>query len=200
MSLVKTFCQSAIQVQFYRAHPSLPEWMKPLADSYQLVEKDLYPRTSGPDSSDVIDVFQANIDERAVIQSMIEIDEEGAFAVGNMFGAVELRSFHFMKLVGHFYIDIWNLRLSRVRFQDAETLYTSLQLCGRNVLEHRSYEISFPEDVQNNALYQRLVKLQSVFFFLMAQKRGEIGYGDYVYRLNDLPENVVCKILKYMMV
>ncbi len=199
MSLVKTFCQSAIQVQFYTAHPSLPEWMKPLADSYQLIEKGLYPRISGPDSSDVLDVFQTNIDERAVIQSMIEIDQEGAFAVGNMFGAVGLRSVHFMKLVGHFYVDVYNIRLSRVRFQDAETLYTSLQLCGRNVLQHRSYEISFPEDIQNNALYQKLVKLQSVFFFLMAQKRGEMRCGDSVCRLIDLPENVVCRILEYVM-
>lgn len=198
MSLVNTFCKSLIQVQFYRAHPFLPEWMKPLADSYQLVEKELYPRTSGPDSSDFIDVFQANIDERAVIQSMIEIDQEGEFVVGNMFGAVGLRSVHFMKLVGHLYVDVYNIRLSRVRFQDAETLYTSLQLCGRNVLQHRSYEISFPEDVQNNALYERLVKLQSVFFFLMAQKRGEMSYGDYVYRLLDLPDTVVCRILEYI--
>lgn len=188
-----------MQVQFYRAHPSLPEWVKPLAYLYRLVEKGLYVRALGPDCSDVLDVFQGDVDENAVIHSMIEPDQEGEFSLGNMFGYVELRSIHFMKLVGWFYIDIHDLRLSRVRFHDAQTLYTSSQLCSRTVLQNRSYEISFPEDLEDNPLYQRLLKLQSVFFFLLVRKKGEIRYGDYTYRLLDLPETATCRILEYIM-
>lgn len=198
MSLVQTFCQSQMRTQFYTANPFVPEWVKPQIHFYKMTEIGTFIRSSGPIDSDVIEVFQGDIDETAVCRSMEEIDQLGGYTEANMFGYVELRSVHFMKFSSRIILDPYDVSHCYVQVLEIHTFLSETQLCGRSVLQKNRYKIQFHEGEENSPLMDKIQKMQTVYFFLLAQRRGEMKFGDASFQLSELPDPVTCRIVEYL--